>query len=74
MTVELHLVLDLLGCVGEEDGGVGVTGAHLGLRPLQGGEEGGVQQGWFGVANPWSYITGHPEVRVLDADTNTCPC
>lgn len=63
-----HLVFDLFGCVSEEDWGVGVTGAHLGLRPLQGWEEGGVQQGWFGMADPWSYITGHPEVGVLDED------
>ena len=35
-----HLGLDLLGRVREEDGGVGVTGAHLGLGPLQGREEG----------------------------------
>lgn len=33
-----------------------------------------MQQGWFGIVDPWSYITGHPEVRILDEriDTNTC--
>lgn len=60
-----HLGLDLLGRVREEDGGVGVAGAHFGLGPLQGGEEGRVQQGWFGVSNPGGYVPCHPEVRVL---------
>lgn len=62
---EQHLVFDLLGCVSEEDRWVGVAGAHLSLRPLQGREESGVQQGWFEEADPWSDITGHPEVGVL---------
>lgn len=62
-----HLVFDLLGGVGEEDGGVCVTGTHLGLGPLQCGEEGGMQQGRFGVANPGGHVTGHPEVGVLVA-------
>lgn len=60
-----HLGLDLLGCVREEDGGVGVAGAHLGLGPLQGREEGRVQEGWLGVADPWGHVPGHPEVWVL---------
>lgn len=62
----MHLVFNLLWCVSEENGGVGITGTHLGLRALQGWEESGVQQSWFGIADPWSYITGHPEVRILD--------
>lgn len=60
-----HLGLDLLGGVCEEDGRVGVAGAHLGLGPLQGWEEGGVQQGWFRVANPGGDVSCHPEVRIL---------
>lgn len=60
-----HLGLDLLGRVGKEDGGVGVAGAHLGLGPLQGGEEGRVQQGWFRIADPGGDVPRHPEVRVL---------
>lgn len=60
-----HLGLDLLGRVREEDGGVGVAGAHFGLGPLQGREEGRVQQGWFGVPDPGGYVPRHPEVRVL---------
>ena len=60
-----HLGLDLLGRVREEDGGVGVAGAHLGLGPLQGGEEGRVQQGWLRVADPGGHVSGHPEVWVL---------
>lgn len=60
-----HLGLDLLGSVCEEDGGVGVAGTHFGLGPLQGGEEGGVQQGWFRIADPGGDISRHPEVRVL---------
>lgn len=60
-----HLGLDLLGCVGEEDGGVGVTGTHFGLGPLQGGEEGRVQQGWLRIANPRGDVSRHPEVRIL---------
>ena len=62
-----YLVLDLLGGVSEEDGGVGITGAHLGLGPLQGGEEGGMQQGRFRIADPGGHVAGHPEVRVLVA-------
>lgn len=34
-----------------------------------------MQQGWFGIVYPWSYITGHPEVGILRSeriDTNTC--
>ena len=38
-----YLIFDLLGGVCEEYGRVGVTGTHLGLGPLQGGEEGGMQ-------------------------------
>ena len=60
-----HLGLDLLGRVCEEDGGVGVASAHLGLGPLQGREEGRVQEGWLGVADPGGHIPGHPEVWVL---------
>lgn len=60
-----HLGLDLLGGVCEEDGRVGVAGAHLGLGPLEGGEEGRVQQGWFGVADPGGDVSCHPEVRIL---------
>lgn len=60
-----HLGLDLLGGVREEDGGVGVAGAHLGLGPLQSGEEGGVQQGWFRVADPGGDVSCHPEVWIL---------
>lgn len=60
-----HLVFNLLGRVREEDGRVGVAGAHLGLGALQGGEEGRVQQGWFGVADPGGDVSRHPEVRIL---------
>ena len=60
-----HLVLDLLGCVCEEDGRVGVAGRHLGLSSLKRGEEGGVEQRRLGVADPGSHVTGHPEVGVL---------
>lgn len=60
-----HLALDLLGCVREEDGGVGVTGTHLGLSALQGREEGRVQQGRFRMADPGGHIPRHSEVWIL---------
>lgn len=60
-----HLGLDLLGRVGEEDGGVGIAGTHLGLCALQGREEGRVQQGWFGIADPRGHVPRHSEVGVL---------
>lgn len=60
-----HLALDLLGRVSEEDGGVGVTGTHLGLSALQGREEGRVQQGRLRMADPGGHVPGHPEVWVL---------
>jgi hypothetical protein len=60
-----HLGLDLLGRVSEEDGGVGVTGTHLGLGPLQSREEGRVQQSWLRISNPGGDIPCHPKVRVL---------
>lgn len=63
-----HLVLDLLGRVREEDGGVGVAGTHFGLGPLQRREEDGVEQRWFGVADPGGDVPRHPEVRVLGAE------
>lgn len=61
----VDLGLDLLGRVCEEDGGVGITGTHFGLGPLQGREEGRVQQGWFRVADPGGHIPRHSEIRVL---------
>ncbi len=60
-----HLVLDLFGRVGQEDGGVGVAGAHLGLSSLQRREEGGVKQSRFGKTDPRSHVPRHPEIRVL---------
>lgn len=60
-----HLALDLLGCVREEDGGVGVTGTHLGLSALQGREEGRVQQGRFRMADPGGHVPRHSEVWIL---------
>lgn len=60
-----HLVLYLLRCVRQEYGGVGIAGAHFRLRPLQGREEGRVQQCWLWITDPWSDITGHPEIGVL---------
>lgn len=65
---QAHLALDLLGCVSEEDGRVGVTGAHLGLSTLQGREEGGMQQGRFRVADPGCHVPCHSEVRVLGGE------
>lgn len=59
------LGLDLLGRVGEEDRGGGITGAHLGLRALQRREEGGVDEGRLVVAQPRSDVAGHAEVGVL---------
>lgn len=35
----VDLGLDLLGCVCDEDGGVGVTGALLGLSPCKAGKK-----------------------------------
>ncbi|KAG7224162.1 hypothetical protein INR49_019897 [Caranx melampygus] len=35
------------------------------LQRKEGWEEGGVQQCWFGIADPWSYITGHPEILFI---------
>ena len=62
----LHLVLDLLGCVGKEDGGRGITGTHLGLGPLQSWEERGVEQSRLGEAQAGSHITRHAEVGILE--------
>lgn len=64
-SVTPYLGFDLFGGVCEEDRGIGIAGAHLGLRALQGREERGVQQRWFGVADPGSHVSGHPEVRIL---------
>lgn len=62
---EEHLVLDLFGRVGQEDGGVGLAGAHLGLSSLQRREEGGVKQSRLRITDPRSHVPRHPEVRVL---------
>lgn len=62
---QAHLALDLLGRVSEEDGGVGVTGTHLGLGALQGREEGRVQQGRFRMADSGGHVPRHSEVRIL---------
>ena len=61
------LILDLLGRVGEKDGRVGVGAAHLGLRPLQGRDEGGVDEGRLRVPEARRHVPGHPEVRILQA-------
>ena len=65
----LDLVFNFFGCVGEEDGGGGVAGTHLGLRPLQSWEEGGVEQSWFVEAKSRGHITCHAEIGVL-----VCAC
>ena len=52
--------LDLLGRVGEENGGVCIASGHLGLGSLEGGEEGGMQEGGLEVAQPGRHVTGHP--------------
>lgn len=61
-----YLVFDLLGCVREEDGGVGVTCTHFGLCSLESWKECGVEQGWLRITNPWGDISGHSEVRILE--------
>ena len=58
-------MFNFFGCVSEEDGGGGVTGTHLGLRPLQGWEEGRVEQSRFVEAKPRGHITCHAEIGVL---------
>ena len=63
------LVFNFFGWVGEEDGGGGVAGTHLGLRPLQGWEEGGMEQSRFVEAKPRGHITCHAEIGVL-----VCAC
>ena len=61
----VDLGLYLVGRVREEDGGVRVRGGHLGLGPLEGGEEGGVDEGRFEESKTRSNISGHPEVGIL---------
>lgn len=69
--VKKHLVLDLLGRVCQEDGGVGVAGAHLGLSALKRREERGVKQSGFKIADPRSHIPRHPEIWIL-RDRGSC--
>ena len=67
-TTESKLVdlgLDLVRSVAEEDGGVGVTGRHLGPGSLQGGEEDGVDESRLEVTQSRSHVTCHSEVWVL---------
>lgn len=58
-------MLNLLRCVGKEDGGCGVAGTHLGLRPLQCWEERGVEKCRLVEPQAGSHITRHAKVGIL---------
>lgn len=60
-----HLVLDLLGGVGEVDGRVLAAGAHLGVEALERRDELAVQQSGLGVLETRRDIARHSEVGVL---------
>mmetsp|Transcript_25468 Transcript_25468/g.60434 ORF Transcript_25468/g.60434 Transcript_25468/m.60434 type:complete len:208 (+) Transcript_25468:281-904(+) len=63
--VLVDLGLDLVGSVGDVNGGAGVGGAHLRLGACQRREKLAVDQGGFLPAEPRRHVTCHPEVRVL---------
>mmetsp|Transcript_72642 Transcript_72642/g.122266 ORF Transcript_72642/g.122266 Transcript_72642/m.122266 type:complete len:213 (-) Transcript_72642:1357-1995(-) len=60
-----HLLLDVLFCVGQENGAVGVGGAHFGGGAQQTGKELGMDERWFEEPQLRGYIAGHPEIRIL---------
>lgn len=60
-----NLMFNLLHCVSEENGGVRIRCAHLGLRALQGWEEAGVEQCWLVKAKLRGNISRHTKIGIL---------
>lgn len=61
----IDLILDLVCRIGHVDRRVGITGAHLRLRALQGGEELRVNEQRLGVLELGGNITGETEIGIL---------
>lgn len=60
-----HLLLDLLGRVGDKDGRGDIRGAHLAAGTLQRRKELGVNQRGLDKAETRCHVTRHAEVRIL---------
>lgn len=63
--IAVDLVLNLIGCVGEQDRALDHRGGHLALGSLQRREEFGVHQSRLGVLELLRHVAGEAEVRVL---------
>ena len=61
----IDFLLDLVVRVAEEDARVGVAGGHLRLGAFEGGEEDGVDDGWFDETDSGRVVPALPEIRVL---------
>lgn len=61
----VDLLLNLVGFIGHEDAAVGVAGAHLGLRPLESGEELRMDESRFLVLQFLRYVPSEAEIGIL---------
>ena len=60
-----HLVLDLVGRVGDVNAGVGAGGTHLRVEAHQRRNEFAAHDGWLVLVQPAGDVARHTEVRVL---------
>jgi hypothetical protein len=61
----IDLILQLIRSIRHEDTRVDITGAHLGLRPLESREEFGMDERGLGILEFLSNVACQTEVRIL---------